>query len=164
MTIQDRIRLIVPLFTLNIGGSMKYYVYLWSTILFWGLSFIATSVIIETLSPIITATIRFFIAWICLMLITRGHKSYGSLKSRILCGLWGITLYFVFENIALKYTSPTNVSLIISTIPMFNLLYLRIFSSLKIQKKYLIGSTVAFLGVAIVIIGDQFRLEFNLTG
>ncbi len=143
---------------------MKYYLYLWSTILFWGLSFVATSIIIETLPPIFTAMIRFFIAWICLLILTKGHKPYGGLKDRILCGLWGITLYFVFENIALKYTTPTNVSLLISTIPMFNLLYLKLFSSIKIQKKNIIGSTIAFIGVATVIIGDQFRLEVNLIG
>lgn len=143
---------------------MKYYIFLWSTILFWGLSFVATSIIIETLPPIFTAMVRFFIAWICLIILTKGHKPYGGLKSRILCGLWGITLYFVFENIALKYTTPTNVSLLISTIPMFNLLYLKLFSSIKIQRKNIIGSVIAFSGVATVIIGDQFRLEVNLIG
>lgn len=143
---------------------MKYYIFLWSTIIFWGLSFVATSIIIETLPPIFTAMIRFFIAWICLIILTKGYKPYGSLKSRILCGIWGITLYFIFENIALRYTTPTNVSLLISTIPMFNLLYLKIFSSIKIQKNNIIGSIISFLGVSIVIIGDHFRLEINFIG
>ncbi|MFW6248143.1 MAG: DMT family transporter [Bacteroidota bacterium] len=143
---------------------MKYHFFLWSTVIFWGLSFVATSVIIQTFPPILTAMIRFFIAWIVLIILTKNHQPYGRLKYRILCGLWGITFYFIFENLALKYTTPTNVSLIISTIPMFNLLYLKIFSSLQINKKNIIGSVIAFFGVAVVIIGDQFRLEVNPIG
>jgi len=143
---------------------MIYHFFLWSTILFWGLSFVATSVIIDTLPPVITAMIRFLIAWLVLVILTKSHKPYGNLKHRLLCGLWGITLYFIFENLALGYTSPTNVSLIISTIPMFNLVYLKIFSSVTISKKNVVGSIIAFLGVSVVIIGDQFRLEVNPFG
>ncbi|HRW33619.1 MAG TPA: DMT family transporter [Thermotogota bacterium] len=143
---------------------MIYHIFLWSTIVFWGLSFVATSVIIDTLPPVMTAMIRFLIAWFVLIIITKGHKPYGSLKHRLLCGLWGITLYFVFENFALRYTSPTNVALIISTIPMFNLIYLKMFSSINISKKNVAGSLTAFLGVGVVIVGDQFRLEVNPLG
>jgi drug/metabolite transporter (DMT)-like permease len=143
---------------------MKYYIYLWSTAFFWGVSFIATSVIVEVLPPINTAMIRFLFAWLILAAIARGKKPLGSLKDRFLGGLWGITLYFAFENYALKYTTPTNVSLIISTIPLFNLLFLRVFSKVKTDKRHLTGSLIAFVGVAIVIIGDQFRLEVNPIG
>src|SRR6056297_2287593 len=131
---------------------MKYHFLLWSTVILWGMSFIATSIIIQSFPPIITAMIRFFIAWIVLILLTRRHKPYGSLISRLLCGLWGISFYFIFENLALKYTSPTNVALIISTIPMFNLLYLKFFSASHISKKNIIGSLIALTGVAVVII------------
>ena len=47
---------------------------------------------------------------------------------------------------------------------MFNLLYLRFFSKLKVHRKNIIGSIIAFLGVSTVIIGDQFRLEINPLG
>ncbi len=143
---------------------MIYHIFLWSTVIFWGLSFVATSVIIEQIPPIMTAMIRFFIAWIVLIFLTKGHKPYGSLKNRLLCGFWGISLYFIFENLALNFTSPTNVALIISTIPMFNLVYLKLFSSAKISRKNIIGSMIAFLGVSIVIIGDQLRFEVSPLG
>jgi drug/metabolite transporter (DMT)-like permease len=143
---------------------LKYHLYLWSTAFFWGVSFIATSVIVDILPPVNTAMIRFLLAWLVLAFLTKGKKPLGKFKDRFFGGLWGITLYFIFENYALKYTTPTNVSLIISTIPLFNLVFLRVFSKTKIDKRHLIGSLITFSGVAIVIIGNQFRLEVNPLG
>jgi len=146
------------------GMIMRYHIYLWSAAFFWGVSFIATTVIVEVLPPVNTALIRFLLAWLVLAILTKGKKPQGKLKDRFFGGLWGITLYFIFENYALKYTSPTNVSLIISTIPLFNLIFLRVFSKVRIDKRHLTGSLIAFTGVAVVIIGDQFRLEVNPIG
>jgi len=142
---------------------VKYHILLWITAIFWGVSFVATGIIVNKVPPFSAAAVRFFIAWIALFLINR-KKTGLPFKHIFLAGLWGVTMYFVFENAALQYTSPTNTSLIISTIPLVNLFYLKFFQKQKFGLFSYIGSAVSFIGVAVVILNGVLVLKLNPLG
>ncbi|MBN2335839.1 EamA family transporter, partial [Candidatus Bathyarchaeota archaeon] len=68
--------------------------------LIWGLSFVAASVVLNTLSPVVLATLRFTIASlvylpVILRELNRGAKpTLGDLKETAYLGVLSISLYF----------------------------------------------------------------------
>ncbi len=142
---------------------LKYRLLVWLTAIFWGGSFVATKVVIAQYPPVFVAAIRFGIAYSVLFLIQR--KPSGARKSSVLwAGLWGITLYFLFENLGISLTSPTNAVLIISLIPVMHMIFFWIFGKTKIRRGQWIGGCIAFLGVGIVITNGQLTLGVHPLG
>lgn len=142
---------------------MRYQWLLWLTTVFWGISFVATKVVVEVFPPFLAAVIRFCIAWVVLWLFTR-EKPYGKRKDLLFTGFWGISLYFVFENLGMVFTYPTNAVIIISLIPILNNLYLLFYYKQKLTTNQIYGCFVAFCGVCIVVFNGNFRFRLNLLG
>ena len=105
------------------------------TILIWGTAFITTKTLLGSFTPIEILSYRFTIGFIVLLLI-HPHRLKGTkLKQEVLfamAGLSGVALYFLLENIALTYTSASNVGVIISAAPFFTAILSYIF--LKTEK------------------------------
>jgi drug/metabolite transporter (DMT)-like permease len=142
---------------------MIYHLLLWFTTFLWGVSFVATKVVVEVFPPFIAALLRFSLAWLVLLIFSRG-KAYGKKKDLILTGLWGVSLYFVFENLGMVFTLPTNAVLIISLIPILNTIYLRLFHKKRLTWYQIIGSIVSFTGVCIVVLNGNLNLKLNPAG
>ncbi|HPE68556.1 MAG TPA: EamA family transporter [Thermotogota bacterium] len=147
------------------GSVSKWiaWIFLWSTAFFWGASFVATKLVVGVVPPFFAATVRFFLAWVALRLFSRG-RPYGKPLDLVFAGFWGITMYFVFENSALLFTTPTNAVLIISTIPLMNLFYLRLVHRSPVLSQQLWGGLLAFCGVALVVLSGHFVLALNPLG
>ena len=83
----------------------------------------------------------------------------------LVCGLCGGSIYFIAENIALKYTLVSNVSLITTTSPLLTTLLLgALYKSERPSAGVLGGSLVAFLGVGCVIFNSSFVIKMNPFG
>ena len=95
----------------------------------WGTTFIATKILLGSFSPIEILLIRFLIGFLCLS-IACPHVLHLKNKRQELyfaaAGLCGVTLYFLFENIALTYTMASNVGVIVAISPFFTALFSRI--------------------------------------
>ena len=48
-------------------------------------------------------------------------------------GLFGIVLYFVFENNGIRYTTASNASMIVAAVPIFTLFTEALFFKLRIH-------------------------------
>jgi len=142
---------------------MIYRLFLWVTICFWGVSFVATKVVVMVFPPFFAAVLRFFIAWVFLRLFTK-TRAYGKRKDLVFAGLWGVTLYFVFENLGMVFTLPTNAVLIISLVPLLNLLYLSICQKQRLTVPQVIGAIIAFAGVCVVFLNGNINLKLNPIG
>ncbi|HNR63395.1 MAG: DMT family transporter [Thermotogae bacterium] len=142
---------------------MVYHLFLWLTVCFWGVSFVATKVVVMVFPPFFAAILRFLIAWVFLWLFTR-RKAYGKRKDLVFAGLWGVTLYFVFENLGMVYTLPTNAVLIISLVPLLNLLYLSLFRKQRLTILQVAGAAIAFAGVCVVFLNGNINLRLNPLG
>ena len=114
-----------------------------ATIFLWGTTFISTKILLREFQPIEILFFRFLLGFLVLIVIypkrlkTRGWKEE---KYFIAAGLCGITLYYLFENIALTYTMASNVGVIISVSPFFTALLARIVTGEKaLGKRFFLG-------------------------
>ncbi|MEJ5230215.1 MAG: DMT family transporter [Pseudothermotoga sp.] len=140
-----------------------YKTLIWLVVLFWGVSFVATRVVVLSIPPITAALIRFLIASIALMLIIRKFPKLKNWHS-FFAGFWGVTMYFFFENSGLVYTYPTNASLIVSSAPILYTLFSHVVQKKRTTVMEYIASIIAFFGVAIVILNGRFVLKMSLKG
>ncbi len=144
----------------------KGIILMFLTVVLWGVSFVATKVLVGYIPPITAAVLRFVLAIVVLYIFTRKIISYeGNDKWYVmLAGLFGVTLYFVSENSGLQYTTATNGSLIVSSTPI---MYLVIADAIRGKRSSLmryIGTVMAFIGVAIIVLNGRFVLKLNPLG
>ena len=137
------------------------------TILIWGTTFIASTVALRTLSPNELLSLRMIIAIVALSLATR-QKLVVKERKHVLymlgAALTGVTLYFLFENIALTYTNSSNCSVIISTAPFFVAIASRIFiREEKLTRQFFLGFVIAIIGVGLVSFAGH-TLKLNPLG
>lgn len=135
----------------------------------WGSTLISSKILIQNgLSPLHIMFIRFVLAWILLWIMYPKYHKIRSLKSEFsffLMGFTGCTLYFISENTALIYTSADNVGLISATVPLITAFATKlVFKDTKVSKFFYLGSILAFLGVAIVVLNGKFMLNLNPLG
>lgn len=129
------------------------------TVICWGCSFIASKVLMEgaAMTPVEVYVYRFFIAYLMMLALTFKHIRSNSWKDEFqfaLCGICSGTLYFLMENYALIYTTAGNVSLISSISPIFTAILLAAIYKTKMRRGEILGSSVAFIGVALVILSE----------
>ena len=76
------------------------------TAVVWGTTFVSTSVLLKRgLSPHGIMFVRFVIGYIMLCILSKGHIKVKSFKEEVLfalAGLFGMTFYQLFENVALS--------------------------------------------------------------
>ena len=92
------------------------------TILIWGTTFVSTKVLLRDFQPVEILFSRFLLGLIALFIVCPRRLKGTTLKQELTfagAGLFGITLYYLFENIALTYTSASNVGVITTTAPFF---------------------------------------------
>ncbi|MBW2598960.1 MAG: DMT family transporter [Deltaproteobacteria bacterium] len=102
--------------------QLKTYGALVATTVFWGLSFVATKVALETIPTFTLIFARFMLAFLffAAIMIRHGVPSFTP-KDHLKLFLMAIFepgLYFLCETNGLLYTSAAKVSLIIATIPI----------------------------------------------
>lgn len=154
-----------------VTASRRYLFHIMAifTIIVWGTTFVSTKVLINNgLSPIEIFLYRFTLAYIGIWFISPKQFFAKTLKDELLCiaaGMSGGSLYFMFENTALKITLASNVSLIICTAPIFTafLSYL-VYRREKLKFHLILGSFVALLGVALVVFNGSFILQLSPLG
>lgn len=137
------------------------------TVAIWGVTFISTRILLESLSPVEILVLRFFLAYLALCLVNTSRVPVISLKMEILfafCGLTGISLYFLFENIALIYTSVANVGIIVSTTPFFTAILACLYlQAPKPGLYYYLGFIMAMSGI-FLITKQGGHIELNFWG
>lgn len=138
------------------------------TIIIWGTTFISTKFLLRAFSPIEILFSRFLIGFITLSLIHPHKLKITDRKHELyfLCaGLSGVTLYFLFENIALTYSLASNVGVIISIAPFFTAIFAHIFlDGENLRPQFFIGFVVAILGISLISFNGNMVLKLNPLG
>lgn len=135
----------------------------------WGVSFVSTKVLLDYgMQPVEIYVYRFTLAYIMIWCFKRSRwwcNNWRDELSLCLCGLLGGSIYFLAENFALEYTLVSNVSLLTSISPLITTLLVgALYKSDRPGGGMLIGSLVAFIGVACVIFNSSFNLQINPLG
>lgn len=82
----------------------------------------------------------------------------------MLAGLCGICLYYLLENVALTYTSASNVGVIISIAPFFTAILTKlIIKHTLLQRTFYLGFLISIIGI-ILISFQESAIEFNPFG
>lgn len=97
------------------------------SVVFWGISFVSTKVVLKDLPPVSIAFFRQITAILPLLAIMRFKKETIKLEKGegirfVVASLFGIVLYFVLENQGLTMTSASNASMLVAAIPVFALI------------------------------------------
>jgi len=125
---------------------------------FWGLSFVATKVALETFPTFTLIFCRFALAssFFLLLMVRKGFPSL-SLRDHgriFLVALFEPGLYFVFETIGLQYTSAAKASLIIATVPLFVMVFAFFFLRERTNLATFLGIGISLFGIFLLIRAD----------
>ena len=151
--------------------QLKTYGALVATTVFWGLSFVATKVALESIPTFTLIFARFMLAFLFFAALMIRHgvptftpKDHAKL---FLMAIFEPGLYFLCETQGLLYTSAAKVSLIIATIPIAVMILSAIILKEKTNRLGIIGIFLSLVGIAILVTGDSdfiWGLDGSLKG
>ncbi|MDH5686724.1 MAG: DMT family transporter [Candidatus Bathyarchaeota archaeon] len=135
----------------------------------WGSSYTLLKLGLEKMSPINLAFLRFLLALPILAVFAylKGKKILDSSilqdwKILAVLGLTGVTLYHIFQNVGLRFTTASNSSLIISANPVFIALLAHFYLREKMTWRRVSGIALAFFGIILII--GPLEIAFNPLG
>jgi len=138
------------------------------TIFIWGTTFISTKILLKAMSPIEILFLRFTIGFIVLLVFYPHRLKVKERKQELYfaaAGLCGVTLYYLFENIALTYTFASNVGVIISIAPFFTAIFAHFFLDReKLKLQFFIGFAFAVIGIFLISFNGSSNLKLNPLG
>lgn len=145
-----------------LGHSLAFIsVFIWSAL------YVSTKILLEQFNAFELLFLQFIIGYIFLLIIKPKRLVLEDKKDElyfIICGLFGITIYNLFLNIAIDYSLASNVSVIIAASPLFTAL---ISFLLKIEKPYFnffIGFIVSIVGIIIITFNGKIELQLKPLG
>ena len=136
----------------------------------WGVTFVSTKLLLEAgFNPASILFYRFALAYIGIWLAAYRLPLFAqSLKDElcfVLMGVFGGSMYFFTENLALGYTLTNNVSLIVCMNPLLIAIIAHFLSKEdKLSPRLLLGSLLALAGVTLVIFNGNFTFEITIVG
>ena len=138
------------------------------TVTVWGMTFISTKLLLESFTPIEILFFRFILGFLALNLIYPKRMKLAERKQELLfmgAGLCGVVLYFLLENIALLYSLASNVSVIVSTAPLFTAIAAKLLlGEGKLGLGFYLGLTAAMAGVVIITLNGSAAFQLNPLG
>ncbi len=122
------------------------------TVMIWGTTFISSKILLQDFTPVEVLFYRFVLGLVALMVVYPKAMKGTTWKQELLMavgGLSGITLYYLLENIALTYTMASNVSVIVSTAPIFTVLFCNMLykDEKRTGVKFFIGFFITMAGI-----------------
>lgn len=155
---------------------MRYHLVAFITVAIWGTTFVWTKLLIANgLSPAQIFTLRFLLAYTLMLVFTVAMRRRKPIRwmadgwrnelLMVALGITGGSLYFYTENEALRFTTATNTSLIVCSCPLFTMLAARLlFRSERLKARQVLGSFIAFAGMAVVVLNGRFVLHLSPVG
>ena len=131
--------------------------------IFWGMSFVWSTQVYQSLNPTATIFLRLVVATIfftaILFLFRLNEKiQLKHLKIFALAAMFEPFLYFIFEGYGLKNTSPIIGSGIVAMIPLVTPIAAHFFLKERLTPMNIVGLIVSFVGVMVMLLNRN--LEF----
>lgn len=136
---------------------------------FWGMSFVWTKVVLDFYNPITLIFIRLVLSSAMLLSIIRLMKYHDRLKREhyrlfLLLAFFEPFLYFIGETFGLNLVSPTVSSIIIATIPVFTPFVAYMVLKERLGILNIAGLAVSFAGVLILVVDPDLTLAASPKG
>ena len=156
------------------SNNLGYHFVAFIVVAIWGSTFVFTKMLLQNgLSPAQIFTLRFIVAYLLLLAFALTKHRFCLFADNwrdellmVVLGITGGSVYFLAENAAMLYTTATNTSLIVCSCPLFAMLLFAIVyrHSEHISRFQVIGSVIAFLGMAAVVLNGRFVLHLSPLG
>ncbi len=148
-------------------GGAGAYAALTAAVLFWGLSFVATKVALQSFTTFTLIFARFFLAS-CILTALILHQGFPRLRRKdhaklFLTAMFQPGLYFIFETIGLQHTTAPMAALIIATVPIAVLVAAFLFLGERTGPASLLGIGLSLVGIVILVTGDP-QVTWTLSG
>ena len=141
------------------------YIFAAVAVFLWGITFVCTKSLLNDFSAFEILFFRFLAAYIGLWIIKPKALVLKNKKENwwfFLAGLSGIAVYQQAENIAINYTTASNVSIIVSICPFFTAIIAQIFLKEKhLNLWFILGFVIALVGITLVSFNGH--AEFHLS-
>ncbi len=138
------------------------------SITIWSSTYISTKLLIADYSAIQISFVRFSIGLLILSILSPPRFKKTVWKDEILfslIGFLGIFLYFSLENLATKYTYASNVSVIVTSIPLLTSLIGPLFYKDETFKlKYLFAFALTIIGFLLILSQSGAKTGVSVTG
>ncbi len=149
--------------------KIPVYFYPLAAMLFWGLSFIWSSILLKYYPPVTIIFVRLIISssflFLLVFLLKKHEKIARSDYWLFICSaFFNPFFYFLGENYGLKYTSSTIASVIIATIPVFSPITAYLTFREKLSWINIVGILVSFLGIVVMLITKDLSLGVDIRG
>ncbi len=139
-----------------------------TTMVLWGVSFVASKLVLTEITPLTYMGIRFLIASILLavVMLLRGRPRFDRRTHGLiaLTALAEPVAYFLFESYAIRLIPATTASLIIATIPLAVMVLAAIFLGEPIRRGGVIAVVVSIAGIVLLVTGDGTAVSGIATG
>jgi len=129
----------------------------WGTVLFWGLSFVASKTILNSgVPPMTMVCIRFVAATVVLNVFLRRFDPRARLTRQdvlplAVSGFFGVTIYFFFESRGIRLTSASHASMIIAVIPVVTVAAEAVLFRTRVTWHTAVGILLSVVGVVFVV-------------
>ncbi len=153
--------------------KFTYHLLAFLVVAIWGSTFVVTKLLLLAgFSPAQIFTLRFIIGYALLLAIAAFQRPFRwfakNWKDELIMlglGLMGGSLYFLTENAAMNFTTTSNTALIVCLCPLFSALLISIFyREERLRSIQIVGSLLAVVGVAIVVLNGRFVLHLSPIG
>ena len=125
------------------------------TVILWGTTFISTKVLLTGFQPVEILFIRFVLGLATLTAACPKRIKGTTWRQELTfaaAGLCGVTMYFLAENMALTYTTASNVGVIASAAPLFTAILARFVwkDGERLNGSFFLGFVVAMAGLSLI--------------
>lgn len=137
------------------------------TILVWGTTFVSTKVLLRDFTPVEVLFTRFALGLITLCIMNWKPMKLKDKKHEwyfLGAGATGILLYFLLENIALTYTTASNVGILLTSVPFITGILSKIFLKEQLNKMFYYGFIFAIIGILLINFNGNVVLKLNPIG
>lgn len=145
------------------------YLVMLASPLFFSTNLVFGRYVTGDVTPFLLATLRWgAVALILSPLLwldraTIGPLLRGEWRRLVVLGVLGMGICGGGIYLALKYTTATNGTLIYTTSPVLILLLERVFAGRKSHAREIVGTTIAFLGVAVIVLRGSLETALSLS-
>ncbi len=138
-------------------------------VMFWGISYVWTSVVYKYYQPITTMFIRLSFSAVLLMLALKLFMKKEKIQKSdylkfALLGFFSPFLYFLGESFGLKFVTPTLTSVIIGSIPVFTPIAGFVFLRERLSVFNISGFLISFVGIVLMVVDKNFSFNASPYG
>ena len=147
------------------------YIYIFALLamIFWGMSFIWTSIVFDYYPPITTIFLRLVISSTFLFIILAVSGFLQRIRREhfllfLLSAIFNPFFYFLGENYGLKYSTPSISAVVIATIPLFTPFAAWFMIRERVSRLNIAGIMISFTGILVMLIRPDFSFATDPLG